>query len=140
MTDLGVVKAERRDDDDVEPVQVTFVYGDGNELKLEAHGRIPFAWLVDFWTAPTDAHTAAGLAFLGRVLTDTSWTAFYALVSDPESGIESSDVAALLRRLLAHYEQVDPTTARSGGPKKSASGRQRTSGGSSGRRRAKAST
>lgn len=145
MTDLGVIEIPDTEGESVEPVTFTLVYHQDGEKKTEqftAKGTLPYGYLVEFWSTPDEAGAAtqAAMTFFRRAMDDAEWTRFFDLVTDPRISAPKPVFMDILKRLVLHYETVDPTRARSGGPAKSPSGQRSTGRGSGRSRSAKART
>lgn len=126
------------------PFRLRYDDADGEQTtEFTARGRAPYAWVMDFWAAErlnVPGQASALLTFLRRCVIDDDRDRFFALIEDPDVSVTKDTLQQLATFLLLRYEGVGPTTARSGGPKRSRSGRSNTGSGSKASRPAKAAT
>lgn len=138
------------DDIDVDepplPFKVTYaVAGEKTSDLFHAlpKAQVPYAWTLDYFAAGTGDsvdQAAATVLFLNRVLIADDRARFDQLVHDPAIAVNGKTLQAIVVYLIGTYNGLDPTRARSAGPKRSHSGRSRTSTGSTATRSATATT
>lgn len=128
-----------------EPIPFRLAYTDAKgrpqEELFTARGAVPYAWVMEFWDAQRlniAGQSSALLTFLRRCLTDDDHDRFFERINDPKLSAEKETLQQIATYLLMSYEQVGPTTARSGGQGRSRSGRSSSGSGSRASRPAKA--
>lgn len=123
------------------PFRLAYQSPDGEQFEdFTARGRVPYAWVMEFWDAErlnVPGQASALLTFLHRCLTDEDHDRFFDRINDPTRSADKETLQQIATYLLLRYERVGPTTARSGGPKRSRSGRSSSGSGSPASRPAK---